>query len=191
MLKDLLFKNRSYRKFDASYKINKEILIEIINNLRYIPTARNQQVLMYKSITDKETCDRVFEHLKWAGYLKDWDGPAIEERPSAYIIIAVNKNRLVFDDKWVFTDIGIAIQSILLQAVEKGLGGCTIAAFNKKKISEIIQAPENLDIEIVIALGKPAQQVEIVDVKDEKEIKYFEKNSIHFVPKRQTKEILF
>ncbi len=191
MLSELLKNNRSYRRFYENHKISKELLLQFIDNIRYVPTARNQQILVYKPITDKTECENIFPELKWAGYLKNWDGPQEGEHPTAYIIIAINKKRIKFNDQWINTDLGIAIQSILLQAVEQKLGGCTIAAFNKKNIYSKLNISKEIEPKIIIALGKPKKDVIIEEIGNNKSIKYYKKNDLHIVPKRKLNDILF
>lgn len=191
MLRNLIKQNRCYRRFDENIEIEADFLFEMINNVRYVSSARNQQILMFKPIRDKDKRESIFPHLQWAGYLKNWNGPVKGERPTAYIIVGFNKNRLKFKDNWAYTDLGIATQTLLLQAVENGLGGCHIAAFNKKKISDIIECPDYIDLQIVLALGKPIQKVEIVELNEAQGIEYYEKNEVHYVPKRRIDDILF
>jgi nitroreductase len=130
---------------------------------------------------------RIFPHLAWAGYLKDWGGPKEGERPSAYII--------VLGDKTIThefgCDHGIAAQSILLGAVEKGLGGCIIGSVRRNELSRELNIPDQFDILIVIALGKPKEQVVIETVGADGNIKYWrDEQGIHHVPKRTLEEII-
>ncbi len=87
MLKDLILKNRSYRRFEQDKSISRETLIELIDLARLSPSARNAQPLKYFISLDQETNDKIFPHLAWAGYLKEWNGPSKGEQPSAYIIL--------------------------------------------------------------------------------------------------------
>ncbi len=192
MLNEIIKKNRSFRRFKEREKIDFNLLKSFIENARYCPTARNQQVLMFKPENDPKVNEKIFPQLKWAGYLKDWDRPVKGERPSAYIIIGINKNRLIKkDDEWANSDLGIAAQTIMLQAAEKNLGGCIIAAFNNAKIKKILQIPDFIEPKLILALGKPAETVKIVESNNEDDIKYYRKNNIHFVPKRKLKDIIF
>ena len=191
MLVEIIKKNRSYRKFDENFEIDKNTLLEFIDASRFAPSARNQQILMFKPVVDKESRDKIFPYLKWAAYLKDYNGPQKGERPTAYIIIGFNKNRMKFDDNWRYTDLGLSIQTILLLAVQKGLGGCNIAAFNKKRIAQIVNTPDFVDLQIVLALGKPVEHVETVPIGQNGNIEYYQNRNIHYVPKRLLESILF
>jgi nitroreductase len=87
MLRNLVLKNRSYRRFDASRPITAKTLIHLIELARNCPSAANLQSLRYLPVWDKQLLDAVFPHLRWAGYLRYWDGPLATERPTGYVII--------------------------------------------------------------------------------------------------------
>jgi nitroreductase len=74
MLKELLLKNRSYRRFVQDVRITREELTEWVGLTRYCASGRNAQALKYKVVADVDLCDKVFPNLAWAGYLKDCDG---------------------------------------------------------------------------------------------------------------------
>ncbi|MGM0411328.1 MAG: nitroreductase family protein, partial [Bacillota bacterium] len=83
MLKNLIEKNRSYRKFNENEKIEYETFEELINLARLSASAANRQPLKYIISNTKENNNKIFEELSWAGYIKDWDGPKKGERPPA------------------------------------------------------------------------------------------------------------
>ena len=187
MLHDLIVKNRSYRRFYEEKKISDEILIKLIDMARLSASAANLQPLKYILSSDKQNNDRIFSSLAWAAYLKDWKGPVEGERPSAYIIL-LRDNQIA---KSIICDQGIAAQTILLGAVERGFGGCILAAVNKKKLTDDLNIPENYTIEIVIALGKPREKIIIEDIDKSESIKYWrDKTGVHHVPKRSLNEII-
>ncbi|AHF97412.1 MAG: nitroreductase family protein [Desulfurella sp.] len=186
MLDELIMKNRSYRKF-AQVKIDCNTINNILRILRFIPSAKNAQPLKYIASCNEEKNEQIFSTLKWAGYLTDWDGPDKSQRPSAYIVILQDKN--ISNDNFVLTDAGIALQTILLKSVEMGLGGCTIAAIDKPRLSSILKLKDNLEILYVVAIGKPAETIKIVDAKND--IKYYRINNIHYVPKRSLSELIY
>src|ERR1035437_3841914 len=122
MLSELIKKCRSYRRFYQEETIVRKDLLDMIDGARLSASARNFQSLKYISSNDTTTNALIYPSLAWAAYLKDWPGPDEGERPSAYIIM-LNDNEITNN---YFCDHGIAVQSILLTAVEKGLGGCII-----------------------------------------------------------------
>lgn len=128
MLKNLIKKNRSYRRFNESKTITKQTLIELVDLALLSASGRNLQPLKYLLSADKKLNDIIFPYLAWAGSIKDWDGPIAGERPSAYLV-QLGDLRLTAN---FGQDPGIAAQSILLGAVEIGLGGCMIGSIKKR-----------------------------------------------------------
>jgi len=186
MLRDLILRNRSYRRFDESARITADQLTDWIELARFSASGRNAQPLKYIPLVKQEDCDRLFPHLGWAGYLKDWKGPESGERPSAYIII-VNDTEIATN---YFCDDGIAAQSILLGAVEAGYGGCMIASVNKKAVKQEFRIPEQYQLLMVIALGKPVEKV-VLEEMEAGNFKYWrDEQGVHHVPKRSLVELI-
>jgi len=186
MLNELVLKNRSYRRFDATFPIPSDTLDALVGLARICPSSRNQQALKFICINEKSQIGEVFETLAWAGYLKDWKGPAENEHPTGYIVILGDTNLGTRFD----VDLGIAAQTILLGAVELGLGGCMIASVKKDELRSCLRIQDHLEILLVIALGKPVETV-VIDPVINGEIRYFRDiNQIHHVPKRSLEDIL-
>ena len=123
----------------------------------------------------------------WASYLKDWDGPVEGERPSAYIVVLGDTD--IF--KNFFWDHGIAAQSILLGAAEKGLGGCQFGSFKKESLRKVLEIKDQYEILMVIALGKAKENVVLEELEDPADIKYWrDEKKIHHVPKRKLEDII-
>jgi len=183
MIKELVLKNRTYRKFDSSFIIEDQLLIELVELARISNSARNAQTLKF-IIVNNEMKDEVFSTLKWAGALTDWDGPTPEERPSSYIIICNDESLNYYNA----IDVGIMTQSILLGAVEQGLGACQFGAFSKSRVSEILDLEDHLKPVSILAIGKPTEVIKLVDVKDG--VSYYRKDGVHYVPKRSLEDIL-
>lgn len=186
MLKDLILKNRSYRRFYQSERIEKQQLVDWIDLARCSASARNSQSLKYIVSTDESLNAEIFEQLAWAGYLSYWSGPEEGERPSAYIIML---HDTLISGNYLCDD-GIASQSILLGAVEAGFGGCIIHSVNRNKLREILKLSEQFEIIQVLALGKPKETVVLEEIKNG-DFKYWrDENQVHHVPKRSLDEII-
>jgi nitroreductase len=185
MIENLILKNRSYRRFHQNGSLSTESLKDLVNLGRLSASAGNLQPLKYLVSNTPERNEKIFPCLGWAGYLKDWPGPAEHERPSAYIVI--------LGDSQITTnfgcDHGIAAQSILLGAAEQGLGGCIIGSINKHKLRDVLNIPAHLKILLVLALGKPNEKIVLEEAKDD--IKYWrDEKSVHHVPKRKIEDII-
>ncbi len=190
MIKELVKGNRSYRRFFEDEKISMDTLKDLIDLGRLAPSGKNVQPLRYILTNEEEMNKRVFPHLKWAGYLKDWGGPIEGEKPSAYIIIMWDKTLPTSRDIAI-CDLGIASQSILLGAREKGLGGCIFWSFSRKDLIEVFNIDDKYEPLQVIAIGKPKEEVVIDEINKDGNIEYWrDKNFVHHVPKRKLDDII-
>ena len=181
VFKDLVAKNRSYRRFYEE-SISVETLKELIALARLTPSTANSQALKYRLVYMPEENAKVFPTLNWAGALPDWDGPEEGERPSAYIVILCDQNL----GKNKMTDDGIVAQTILLGAVEKGLGGCMLGNVKRKELAQALGIDlERFTIDLVLALGKPKEHIVITDMPKNGDTRYYrDKEQTHYVPKR-------
>lgn len=188
MLKDLIRTNRSYRRFHAKVAIDLQTLRELTELARLTPSAGNRQPLKYVLSCSRASNELIFQHLTWAVYLKSWKGPAEGERPSAYIVILGDRNlALSFG-----YDAGIAAQTILLGAVERGFGGCIIAFIDRDKLKNALELPDHLEILLVLALGEPAEEVVIEPMGADGRVEYWrDEKGLHHVPKRALDELIF
>lgn len=190
IMRELIAKTRTYRRFDQKSEIEQTILDELLDCARLGGSARNCQPWQYMVVTDRQSCDAIFPYLAWAGYLADWKGPVEGERPTAYVLCLLNRAWLKGNDKEAHFDLGIASQNLLLAAMNHGIGGCRIGAFSPK-LADLFEIPEQLDLELVIALGYPKETVIIEKVPDDGDIKYWhDAQQCHHVPKRALKDIL-
>lgn len=186
-LGELVLKNRSYRRFYENFPIEDETLRQLVDLARLTGSASNLQPLKYMLSVDQKRNNSIFPHLRWAGYLKDWNGPEEGERPSGYIIILGDKNIT----RSFGCDHGIAAQSILLGASEMGLGGCMIGSIEKEDLRRELSIPSHLEILLVLAIGKPKEIVKIENIGPEGDVKYWrDAKGIHHVPKRSLDEII-
>jgi nitroreductase len=187
MIKELVYKNRSYRRFNQNEKITMETLEELIDLARHSACTGNLQSLKYILSCDPLINELIFKKLGWAGYLTDWKGPTEGEKPAAYVVLLGDTS--IHKD---FTcDHGIACQSILLGAVEKGLGGCILGSINRDGLRKDLSIDDKFQILLVVALGKPHEKVKVEYIESGGDIKYWrDESSVHHVPKRPLQEII-
>ena len=185
-IRELILKNRSYRRFYESEAISRDQLVRWIDLARNSPSGRNAQPLKYYIANDASLNAGIYPTLAWAGYLTNWDGPEPGERPSAYIVMLGDTK---ISDNY-FCDHGIAAQSILLGAVEEGFGGCIIASVKKNELASVLDIDSRYQILQVLALGKPKEQV-VLEKMQNNDIKYWrDEKDVHHVPKRPLNEIV-
>jgi nitroreductase len=185
-IKDLVYRNRSIRRFVETQRINYKTLEELVDLARLSASGANRQPLKYIVFNTISDCERLFPFLAWAGYLKEWPGPSEGERPSAYIVILGDTK--ISESFGV--DHGIAAQSIMLGATELGLGGCIIASIQKEELRKEFSIPPRYEILLVLALGTPLEKVILEEIKNE-DVKYWrDSNQVHHTPKRTLNEII-
>lgn len=187
ILKSLLESDRSIRRFDHSRPIGDDTLRKLVDLTRYCASGRNLQPLRYRIVSTEAECEALYPLLAWAGYYKDWDGPAPAERPTAYLVQCLDTqltNNCLCDD-------GLQLQAITLGASALGIGGCIIKSFRKKELTERLRLPSNLEPLYVLALGYPSETARIVPLPADGDIRYYRDSSdIQSVPKRPLPDLL-
>lgn len=187
MLRDLVLKNRSYRRFKASLPLEIETLRELVDLGRLSASGGNVQPLKYSLSVDPEKNEKIFPHTVWAGYLTEWPGPAEGEKPTGYIIILGDTE---VSSKFG-CDHGIAAQSILLGAAEKGIGGCMIGSIDRPGLAKDLKISPRFEILLILALGYPSETVVLEECQTSKNIEYWrDEQDIHHVPKRPLDEVI-
>ena len=186
-LEELLAKNRSYRRFHQDQPLDEATLTHLVELTLLCASAANRQPLKYMVSWEPNQNASIFKHLRWAAALTDWDGPPEGERPTGYVII-LGDTRIATN---FFCDHGIAAQSMLLGAVQQGLGGCMIGSIDRKGLAAALDIPEHLEILLVLALGKPKETVVIEPDKSPDQVPYWrDDQGVHHVPKRSLGEVL-
>lgn len=177
-LTKLLEKNRSYRGYDNTFVVRPDQLRALIDVNTKVPSARNSQLLRFRPVTHEEA-HKVLPHIRLGGALRDLKLPFEGTEPRAFIVICSTTPQ---PDHYVYIDLGISSQSMLLRAVEIGLGGICIGAFDKEPIKEALGLPyEPL---LVVAIGKPNEKVKLVEIHPEENHNYWrDEEGTHYVPK--------
>jgi nitroreductase len=187
MLTELIQKNRSYRRYQEEFSIGIYTLKELVNFARLSSSAGNLQPLKYTLSCDRKTNALIFSCLSWARFAANWLGPREGERPSAYIIVLGDTEI----SSTFGCDHGIAAQSILLGAAEKELGGCIIGSFDKEALRKALNIPHRHELLLVIALGKPRDQVKIETAKSDGDVQFWrDEQGVNHVPKRSLEDII-
>jgi nitroreductase len=180
---EAIISRRTIRRFKQK-PIDVKLLKRFVNAARVAPSAANLQPLEYFILNEKKLCAQVFETLGWAGYIKPKWTPDKSERPTAYIVI------LVRDDlnKYYKWDVGLSAENIMLVAEEQNIGSCILLNINRNKIRELLDIPDSLYIDSVIALGYKSETAIMEDMVDSVEY-YRDENEVLHVPKRKLTDI--
>ena len=181
-LASLVAKNRSTRGFDTSFKVRKDQLRSLVEVAWLVPSARNQQVLRYRLVTEDEA-HLVLPHIRLGGALPELNLPLPGTEPNAFVVICSEK-----EGRYVDMDMGIVAQTMLLRAVEMGLNGVIIAAFDRDKIANALNL--SLAPQLLLAVGRSAEQVEITDISLGENVNYYRENGVHFVPKLRIEDLI-
>lgn len=182
-LERLLRRNRSYRGYDARFIVREDQLRRIIAVNTLTPSARNQQVLRFRPVLSDEA-PAVLPHLRMGGALPELRLPTPGTEPNAFIVVCSTAE----ESREVSIDLGIAVQSMLLQAVEIGLNGLCIGAFDREAVRRALHLP--LEPLLVVAIGKGAERIELTTVDADAERAYYRRDGIHYVPKLRTEDLI-
>ena len=179
----LLLKNRSTRGYDASYQVRADQLRRIVGVNCKLASARNRQVLRFRLVAADEA-HKVLTFIRMGAGLKELHLPMQGTEPNAFIVVCST----IEPRNSTFVDLGISAQSMLLQAVEMGLNGLCIMDFDDSSLVEALQLPYKPLL--VIALGKSAETVRLVDIKENDDHSYYRKDGVHYVPKVVVEDLM-
>lgn len=181
---DVVKNTRTTRRFQKDINISKDELLELIDLARVTSSALNMQPLRYIPIVDEQVKEEVYKPLKWASHLKDWY-QSEDEKPSAYILV-MNDTRY---EGFSMIDSGISMQTIALGANIKGYATCMMASIDKEQYKKLFSLPEYIEPLFMIALGVKAEEIKLVNIKDD--TNYYRDGEVHCVPKRKLDDIIF
>ncbi|MBE6118807.1 MAG: nitroreductase family protein [Solobacterium sp.] len=184
-LKDLVIKNRSFRAYDESFKFTEDDMREFVELCRYCATSGNQQALKFYIAWERDEVDAIAKCTHWG---KDRPYPGIN--PSGFIVILQDND--IDKRAWAWwRDAGIAAQTILLRAAERGLGGLMIGSFDKKPLRDVTKLADNLKILLVVAIGKPTEGSVLEDMgEDGSTLPYRDENGVTHVRKRLLDDLI-
>ncbi len=176
---DAITQRRTIRKFSQK-PLDSKKLKGYVDVARMAPSAANLQPLKYVTVINRDMTDKVFETLKWAGYLKGEYTPKENERPTGYIVVCIDSNisQANYD-----MDVGAAVENIILSAMLQGIGSCWLGSVDRPKLKETLNIPDGLEISCVVALGYPSESPKAVEMKNG-DVKYYLQNEVLNVPKR-------
>jgi len=183
-LDELLMRNRSCRGYNTNYVVRREELERIVGVCCKVPSARNQQVLRFRLVTRDTGANKVLQNIKMGAALPELHLPFPGTEPEAFIVVCST----IEENKMVDIDLGIALQSMLLKAVEMGLNGLAIGAFNRDKIAQELELPYTPLM--IVAIGKGIERYELKSISPEESHAYYREGGIHYVPKLKVKDLL-
>lgn len=147
-----IYGRRSIRSFKSD-EVDDEKIIKILDAGRWAPSGSNIQPWRFIVVKDKKLIKLV-----------KMFSPGMFSEPPALIVIcsdkkeAFEKGGIIGRDYLSIVDCAMAAQNMMLAAYALGLGTCVIKSFNSKAIKEILELPNNIEPELIIALGYPAEK---------------------------------
>ena len=173
-LYSLIEKNRSTRLFDTSFVVREDQLRRIVAVNSRVASARNRQSLRFRLVTAAEA-KQLLPFVTMGGSLSGL--PLKGYEPGAFIVVCST----IEPRTSTYIDLGISVQSMLLQAVEIGLNGVCIMSFDKQQVTELLALP--FEPLMIVAVGKSAERVKVVDINAGEDCSYYRSGEQHCVPK--------
>jgi hypothetical protein len=182
-LDTLLLQNRSFRGYDKSYIVQRRQLDAMIAVNTKVASSVNLQRLRFRPVLKGPEADVVNEHIRMGRGLPELHLPFPGTEPEAFIIVCST----VPENPGIDIDLGISLQSMLLKAVQMGLGGLMIRNFDREPIREALGLP--YEPICVVAVGKPAEKIELVPVHQGDGLGYYRRDGVHYVPKLTAEDL--
>jgi nitroreductase len=185
--KEAIEQRRSIRKFKTD-EVSDEIIYELIEAARLAPSGCNAQPWRFKIVKDKNTlellADAAYKQnfiseapvviiccLDVKGYLdgtvsgvQDLEKNNIIKSRISDILIDNVENLKKSDAREIIpritANVMIAIEHIVLRALDFGLGTCWVRLVDKEKIKKIFSWDDNIDVVALLPLGYPDENPE-------------------------------
>lgn len=183
-LDELLLRNRSHRGYLKDYVVKRDELERIVSVCSKLSSGCNQQVLRYHLVTRGEESEQLLRSIRLGAALPELHLPFPGTEPEAFIIACCG----VPESKLVYMDLGIALQSMSLKAVEMGLNGLIIGAFHKDEVKALL--PDGMEPLAILAVGKGIEKIELVPIAADESHAYYRRDGVHYVPKVQAKDLI-
>lgn len=182
-LDTLLLHNRSFRGYDKSYAVHRRQLDAMIAVNPKVASSINLQRLRFRPVVKGPEAERVQAHIRMGRALPELHLPFPGTEPEAFIVVCST----VPENPGIDIDLGISLQSMLLKAVEMGLGGLIIRNFDREEVRLALDLP--YEPVAVLAVGKPAENIELVPVHAGDSLDYYRRDGVHYVPKLTAEDL--
>ena len=163
---NLIKTRRSIRQF-TSQDIEDEKLHKILEAGIWAPSGLNNQPWKFAIIKDEKTQSALASLTRYS--------TIIEGAPIAIVVFFDTSES--YDRTKDIQAIGACIQNMLLAIHALELGGVWLGEIlnNKEKVSQVLGAPDNLELMAVIALGYPAEKEKKGSRKDLDEVVFLKR----------------
>lgn len=179
--------NRTFRRFDQSKSIPKDLIAHMQEAVRYSPTGRNGQTMHYIFVQSPDLVAAIFPHTHYAGALPPELGtPKEGEKPTLFVVLLEEgPTHTPIDD----INAGIGMTNLRAVAWEAGVGSVILKNINKAGIADVL-AVDAERINALVAFGYPAHKVTVVAMPEDGNVNYYlDDNKDYVVPKKSVEEL--
>ena len=160
---DAIQRRHSVRQYEEK-DVSKEQILRVLEAARLAPSASNRQPWHFIIVTDKEKKKKIAQSGRWAGF--------VDEAPA--LIVGCGDRSV--SPKWYPVDVTIAMEHIVLEAEELGLGTCWVGSFDGNVVKDLLKIPEKFKVVALLPIGYPADG------------KNFKEKSVHITHQRKELE---
>jgi nitroreductase len=148
---DIIMSRKSIRRYRED-PIPDEVFLRVMEAARLAPSGKNLQPWKFIVIREKEMKRSLAEASR--GQLFMAGAPVILAACGCPDMSYPRQGNYM--KSWPI-DVTIALQHLMLQAEEEGLGTCWIGAFEEKDVKRLLHVPEDWRVLALTPLGFPAQ----------------------------------
>lgn len=169
---------RSIRKFTGQI-IEQKVLKEVVEAASFAPSWKNTQTPRYVIVQNPELKEKIARE----GVLGFTYNEGTILGCQALVVITSLKNRCGYErdgsfttkkgDRWEMFDAGVAAQTLMLAAWDKGIGSVTLGIFDEDYIAEVLGIGEEYQVSALVAMGYPAEEPQMPKRKSVDELVRF------------------
>ncbi len=183
---------RSIREF-KEVPVAYEVLEKCIDAARLAPTAMNCQLCEYIIVDDEKLLPQVLDAINTlSGVPRPEGGWSPGRRPGAYIVALINAEleaEIGAGRTNTHYDGGMAMENMVLVALEQGLGSCVMTGIDRGKLRQVLNIADKYEIAMLLALGYPDENP-VVEVATGSIKRWVDKKGVRHIPKRKLKDIV-
>ncbi len=148
----LIQERRSIRRYKED-SIPEDVLVRVLEAARWAPSGKNLQPWKFILVRDKVMKERLA--MASAGQFFMAKAPIIVVACGFPEDCYSRMGRYM--KSWP-VDVAIALEHLILQAQEEGLGTCWIGSFEEKEVKALLGIPENVKVLALTPLGYPNEK---------------------------------
>jgi nitroreductase len=166
---EIMRRRQSVRKYQAT-PVPDDVLARVLEAARVAPSGKNLQPWKFIIVRDPETKAKLAE--------ASLNQRFIAEAPVVIVACGFPDNCYAKMGRYMKSwpvDVAIALEHLILQAAEDGLGTCWIGAFEETEVKSILGVPKEAKVLALTPLGYPGERPGFRGRKSLDEIVSYEK----------------